>query len=78
MYGSQDEEAKTLIENKKNRSKIRVHSTQGQREMAIKNVDTKFTTGNNFYSNAKRTNFLDGTNTMSMMSSIIPNKSPKN
>ena len=52
MYGTQDEEAQMLIENKKGRSKIRVHSTKGQREIIVRN-NVKNTTGNNFYSGNK-------------------------
>jgi len=51
MYGTQDEEAQMLIENKNGRSKIRVHSTKGQREMVVRNV--KNATGANFYSSIK-------------------------
>lgn len=43
--------------------------------MVIKHVDNKFTTGTNFYnSKAKRTNYMDEAQTMSMMSSVIPNQ----
>ena len=78
MYGTQDEIAQTVAQTasdkKKNRSSIRVHSTKGHREMVIKHVDNKFTTGANFYNKkAKRTNYLDEAQTMSMMSSVIPN-----
>lgn len=60
MYGTQDEEAQTSIDKKKNRSSIRVHSTKGHREMVIRNVDNKYTTGGNFYNNkVKRANFMD-------------------
>lgn len=70
MHGTFEESPKQKTE--KNRSKIRVHSTRGQRELVVKS--TQFQRSNDYGMMDKTKSTLNEAQTASLMSSFVPNQ----